>query len=133
MKQPTEKQRQTLDVIAEFIAENNTAPTFAELRSKLGIRSNQTLIDRLDALIRKGFLTKVEGKHRSIILSRQAGEYIIARNRDAPRPNLVGYASGVCVESTLLANASFGGNDGGTSAANPMNSQIIKNIDQIHE
>ena len=133
MEKLTEKQRQTLDVIAEFISENHIAPTFAELRSKLGISSNQTLIDRLDALIRKEFLTKTEGRHRSIILSSKAGEYIINRNRDAPQPNLVGYAGGLQVQSTLLPNASFGGNDGSTSAANPMNSQIIKNTNQFHE
>lgn len=125
MKKLTEKQRQTLDVIAEFIAENHIAPTFVELRSRLGIKSNQTLIDRLDALIHKGFLTKAEGKHRSIALGSRAGEHIIDRNRDAPHPNLVGYPGGVNVQSTLLPNASLGGNDGSTSVANPINSQII--------
>ncbi len=112
-------------MIAEFIAENRTAPTFAELRAKLGISSNQTLLDRLDALVRKGFLTKTEGKHRSILLGPRAAEYILMRNRASPMVNLVGYVGGTGVVSNQLQNASLG--EDGTGTANPINPQNINN------
>ena len=99
MIQLSEKQRQTLEVIAQFIGqEGGRAPTFAELRAALNISSNQTLIDRLDSLAKKELVVRNPKQHRSISFGPKAMEF---------------FASGISVAlvSSLENNtsATFGG------------------------
>jgi len=75
MCQLTEKQHRTLETIAHFITHRGASPTFAELRTRLGISSNQSLIDRLDSLSRRGLVTRDPKRHRSIVLGPKAKEY----------------------------------------------------------
>ena len=75
MYQITQKQQHTLETIAQFISQRGMSPTFTELRTKLGIRSNQSLIDRLTSLERKELLVRNPKQHRSISLGPKATEY----------------------------------------------------------
>jgi SOS-response transcriptional repressor LexA len=75
MHQITQKQQHTLETIAQFINQRGISPTFTELRMKLGINSNQSLIDRLTSLERKELLIRNPRQHRSISLGPKATEY----------------------------------------------------------
>jgi len=75
MDQLTEKQQYTLETIAQFIGQRRVSPTFTELRMRLGISSNQSLIDRLVSLERKGLLVRNPKQYRSISLGPNATEY----------------------------------------------------------
>lgn len=75
MNQLTEKQQYTLETIASFINQRGVSPTFSELRTKLGISSNQSLIDRISSLERKDLLVRNPKQYRSISLGPKAMEY----------------------------------------------------------
>src|SRR3989344_8409549 len=75
MHQITQKQQHALETIAQFINQRGISPTFTELRMKLGINSNQSLIDRLTSLERKELLIRNPRQHRSISLGPKATEY----------------------------------------------------------
>ena len=62
-------------MIAQFIGQRGISPTFSELRTKLGISSNQSLIDRIVPLERKGLVVRSPKQHRSIFLGPRATEY----------------------------------------------------------
>lgn len=64
-KQLTPRQRQVLDTIREFILDKGYGPSIRELGSILGISSLRGVTIHLDALERKGWLTR-ENKSRSI-------------------------------------------------------------------
>lgn len=62
----SEKQRNTLDYIASHIAEHGYAPSVRELGRALGGIKPQAVSDRLTALERKGYISRVCGKARTI-------------------------------------------------------------------
>jgi hypothetical protein len=115
----SEKQRQTLEAIVGYIGERGMAPTFAELRSILEIDSNQTLIDRLDSLSRKGLVTRTARQHRSISLGPKAGEYFFTPPSSPPMLNfaLMGYSGSTSGMVEGLGTAS-GFENGGSYTLN---------------
>lgn len=71
MKQITKRQREALTIIHDGI-KRGLPPTFAELRERLNVNSNQTVRDLLDALARKGYLTRKANRARAIMLREKA-------------------------------------------------------------
>ncbi len=63
----TEKQQNVLDVITKYIGENAKAPTIEELTVILKQKSKRWVVQYLEALEKKWFLTRWRG-YRSIIL-----------------------------------------------------------------
>jgi SOS-response transcriptional repressor LexA len=86
MNQLTEKQQYTLETIAQFIGQRGISPTFAELRTKLGISSNQSLIDRIVLLEQKELVVRNPKQHRSISLGPKATEYFRSLRDYTPSP-----------------------------------------------
>jgi len=69
----THIQSGTLVAIRRYMrTHRGLSPTFAELRKELAISANQTLIDRLVALEKKGWITRGHRIHRSIQLTPEA-------------------------------------------------------------
>ena len=64
----TARQQKVLDYIAHFIDKQGYAPTLRDIAAHMGIRSTFGVTRHLDALERKGFLTR-SGQARSIVLS----------------------------------------------------------------
>jgi len=62
---PTPKQAETLEHIRNFISDKGYSPTVSELAAIAGIRGN-AVQDRLDALERKGLVTRTPGAMRTI-------------------------------------------------------------------
>lgn len=64
----TKRQKEILDYIANYIKEHGYAPTYEEIRTKLGLSAFSTVFEHLTALINKGFLRRDENKERGLYL-----------------------------------------------------------------
>lgn len=62
----TEKQKNALNAIYESIRSSGFPPTFADLRDKLSVASNQAVLNFLESLEKKGFIKREDGQARSI-------------------------------------------------------------------
>ncbi len=69
----TERQRLVWHFINDHIRENGFPPTIREIGRHLGIKSTNGVNDHLMALQKKGFLTREEGKSRTLQLVRVDG------------------------------------------------------------
>ena len=69
MKNLTKKQETVLGWIESSVQKTGQAPTVRELQQKLGCSSPMGAVAHLNALEAKGFITKVDGKARGIILN----------------------------------------------------------------
>lgn len=79
----TPKQKEFLNLIYESIKENGFIPSFADLREKLGVASNQAVLNFLNILEKKGLIERKEGKSRSIKILR-LGYQSLGKERLAP-------------------------------------------------
>lgn len=69
MKKLTPKQEQVLEWIKESVQKTGQAPTVRELQEKLGCSSPMGAASHIGALEAKGYITKVEGKARGVIIN----------------------------------------------------------------
>lgn len=72
MKGLTDKQNEILEFIVDCIREEHYTPTVREIAERFDIRSTNAVRNHLDALERKGFLSRKPGASRGIELS---GDY----------------------------------------------------------
>jgi repressor LexA len=68
MKQLTAKQEQVLGWIKQSIDLTGQAPTVRELQAKLGCAAPMGVVSHLNALEAKGYIRKIEGKTRGLML-----------------------------------------------------------------
>ena len=91
----TNRQKELLSVIYEYIKDTGYPPTFEEMREKLNVSSNQSIIDLLEKLKNKDLLKKEEGA-RSIVILPSGYEVI-------NKPRLINYvgttSAGLPIES----------------------------------
>jgi len=73
MKTLTDKQKKVLGWIEESIQKDGKAPTVRELQSRLGCASPMGVVAHLNALELKGYITKVDGKARGLIVNNGDG------------------------------------------------------------
>jgi repressor LexA len=65
----TDRQKLVLSFIEDHIREHGFPPTIREIGRHLGIKSTNGVNDHLNALQKKGFLTREEGKSRTLQLT----------------------------------------------------------------
>jgi SOS-response transcriptional repressor LexA len=84
VKGPSPRQWDTLEVLAELTARHGYPPTHRELAVRLGIRpgNSNAVYQHLEALVRKGLVTRVIGTARTTLIT-PAGMVELARGRDA--------------------------------------------------
>lgn len=84
MANPTKKQRQLLEYISKFIAENGYAPSYREIKSALSYSAVSTVAVHVQNLVGLGFLRKRDKSARSIELVKiESEEY---KNNDKSKP-----------------------------------------------
>lgn len=66
MKALTEIQRRTLDYIVDYVRGHGYPPTVREIGAACGGVRIQAVVDRLSALERKGYISRVAGSPRTI-------------------------------------------------------------------
>lgn len=65
-KRPTKKQRELLNYISEFIANNGYGPSYREMMRALDYKSVSTVATHVNGLIARGFLMKKDNSARSL-------------------------------------------------------------------
>jgi Mn-dependent DtxR family transcriptional regulator len=70
MKKLTTRQQEVLTEIYN-LTQRGLAPTFAELRNRLGVSSNQSVKDFINSLLVKGYIKQQKYKARSIIITKK--------------------------------------------------------------
>ena len=63
----TDRQKEVLEVIRKYIAEHEYSPTYQELADILGMYL-KAVYDHIRALERKGWITKIDKKPRTIVI-----------------------------------------------------------------
>lgn len=63
----TRRQHETLAALNGFMTQHGCAPTIQQLSERLGVRSLSTVFKHLDALRRKGYITRRAGQSRASI------------------------------------------------------------------
>jgi len=64
----TTRQKELLDIIHQYIKESGYPPTIGEMREKLNVASNQSILDLLEKLRQKGSIKRNEGSARNIAI-----------------------------------------------------------------
>lgn len=73
----TKAQEETLFLIKRYIARHGQSPTVVELQKELALRSLRSVTQRLEALERKGFISRSPFQHRSIkVLGTVSTQYL---------------------------------------------------------
>ena len=72
MTKLTQKQQIVLDYLQRYIGEHRRSPVLREIQDACRIVSYKSVIDRLNALERKGFIKRTPNKHRAIHIHRKA-------------------------------------------------------------
>lgn len=62
----TKRQKEVLEAIYNSLKDSGYPPTLADLRDKLDVSSNQTVLDLLKLLEKKGYIKKEEGAARGL-------------------------------------------------------------------
>ncbi|OGZ18736.1 MAG: repressor LexA [Candidatus Nealsonbacteria bacterium RBG_13_42_11] len=64
----TKRQKELLSIIYEYIKDTGYPPTFEEMRERLDVSSNQSIIDLLEKIKNKGLIKREEGPRSIVIL-----------------------------------------------------------------
>ena len=84
----TERQKKVLGFIETHIKQHGFPPTIREIGQHLGIKSTNGVNDHLNALQKKGFLTREEGKSRTLQLVHSAEDDAASDDLDTRMPGL---------------------------------------------
>jgi len=69
MQKPiTKRQKDLLTIIYEYISDTGYPPTFEEMRERLNVSSNQSVVDLLGKLKIGRFIKKNESEARSVVI-----------------------------------------------------------------
>ncbi len=69
MSELTPRQQQVYQFVCDYLDSHGYAPTLQEIAAYLGINGNLGVLRHLEALEKKGYLRRVTGKSRGIVLS----------------------------------------------------------------
>jgi repressor LexA len=79
LKQPqsdlTKKQSEALEVIRQFLAKHNYAPSYRDVMRDMGIRSPATAYNHVQALKEKGYIKLRDGQVRSVELTEKSNMF----------------------------------------------------------
>lgn len=84
MTKLTQKQQRVLDYLQQYLAEHRRSPLLREIQEACQIASYKSVIDRLNALERKGYIKRVPNRHRAIHLHRKAVAQLSANTETPP-------------------------------------------------
>lgn len=69
MEELTTRQRQVLDFLSAYLERHGYPPTLREICAELGTSGNVSALNHLDALERKGYITREAGSSRGITVN----------------------------------------------------------------
>lgn len=102
------KERELLEYLAQFQAQNGYSPTLAELAKATGHRSKSTIHSLIRSLVEKGYVQKVEGNTRVLKIIEDKVKLASMGNLPSIELPLMGYiAAGRPLEPHSDPNATF--------------------------
>ncbi len=102
------KERELLEYLAQFQAQNGYSPTLAELAKATGHRSKSTIHALIRSLVEKGYVQKVEGNTRVLKIIEDKVKLAVMGNLPSIELPLMGYiAAGMPLEPHTDPNATF--------------------------
>ncbi|NOQ22298.1 MAG: transcriptional repressor LexA [Candidatus Aegiribacteria sp.] len=66
MRKITDRQKQVLEYICDFIDEHSYAPSIRDIQKHFGLKSTKGVKDHIDRLVDKGYLNRKEGTARAL-------------------------------------------------------------------
>ena len=66
MRKITDRQKQVLDYICDYIDEHSYAPSIRDIQGHFGLKSTKGVKDHIDRLVEKGYLIRTEGTARAL-------------------------------------------------------------------
>jgi len=91
----TKKQSEALEVIREFLATHNYAPSYRDVMRDMGIKSPATAYNHVQALREKGYINLRDGQMRSVELTDKAS--LFAKSVELPLMGMI--AAGQPIEA----------------------------------
>lgn len=88
----TQKQKSVLEFLQQYLDKNRHAPFIREIQDGCDIVSYKSVIDRLNALERKGYIKRLPNKHRGIKILKKAPDsdspttHVDVRSQPAQEP-----------------------------------------------
>ncbi len=76
MNSLTQRQKEILEFVTEYIKENEVSPSFNEIKDKFGLSALSTVHEHITELVEKGFLRRDERKERGLYLPAKRQQYI---------------------------------------------------------
>jgi repressor LexA len=76
METLTPRQQQVLDIINNYLDAWGVPPTLREIGAELGVRGTLGVMKHLDALERKGFIRRLAGSSRGIVIATPAADAV---------------------------------------------------------
>ena len=99
MTKLTQKQQTVLDYLHRYISEHRRSPFLREIQEACRIVSYKSVIDRLNALERKGYIKRTPNKHRAIHI-RKAHQ--MSRSEEVAIAAGAGYLAGPAAFSPIV-------------------------------
>ncbi len=65
----SKRQKQILDFIKQYVKKNNNSPSLAEIAAAINVTARATVVEHLSALEKKGYIRRIPGAYRGIILT----------------------------------------------------------------
>ena len=66
----TKKQYACFDFIKSYLAKNKLSPSYAEIKEAIGLKSKNSIHHYIKQLVVRGWITKLEGRARSIRITK---------------------------------------------------------------
>ena len=76
MNNLTQRQKEILEFVAEYIKKNEVSPSYNEIKDKFGLSALSTVHEHITELVEKGFLRRDERKERGLYLPAKRQQYI---------------------------------------------------------
>lgn len=76
MNNITQRQKEILEFVAEYIKENGMSPSFNEIKDKFGLSALSTVHEHITELVDKGYLRRDERKERGLYLPAKRQQFI---------------------------------------------------------
>ena len=74
MRKITDRQKQVLDYICDFIDEHSYAPSIRDIQKHFELKSTKGVKDHIDRLVEKGYLIRADGTARALKVVRENDE-----------------------------------------------------------
>ncbi len=72
MRKITDRQKQVLDYICDYIDEHAYAPSIRDIQGHFGLKSTKGVKDHIDRLVEKGYLNRTNGTARALKVVRDS-------------------------------------------------------------